>query len=56
MFGAGQQSSSTAQPAGVSIAVEAGYEWKIQEIGFDGVEKYMRCAIPSKLFVRCHSS
>lgn len=42
MFGAGQQAPSTAQPAGVNIAIEAGSEWGIQEIGFDGVEKYMR--------------
>lgn len=42
MFGTGQQAPSTSQPTGVNIAIEAGSEWGIQEIGFDGVEKYMR--------------
>ncbi|VIO99537.1 Uncharacterized protein BM_BM7303 [Brugia malayi] len=42
MFGTGQPTSSTSQPAGVNIAIEACSEWEIQEIGFDGVEKYMR--------------
>lgn len=40
MYGSGQPSS--VQPAGVNIAVEAGQEWQIQEIGFDGIEKYIR--------------
>uniref|UniRef100_F1KYR9 Mediator of RNA polymerase II transcription subunit 17 n=1 Tax=Ascaris suum TaxID=6253 RepID=F1KYR9_ASCSU len=40
MYGCSQ--STSAQPAGVNIAVEAGHEWQIQEIGFDGVEKYIR--------------
>ncbi|VDM33314.1 unnamed protein product [Toxocara canis] len=40
MYGSGQTTS--VQPSGVNIAVEAGHEWQIQEIGFDGVEKYIR--------------
>lgn len=29
-------------PRGVEVCVEALTEWKIQEIGYDGVEKYIK--------------
>lgn len=41
MYGASGGGSGQ-QPAGVNIAIEPGFEWKIQEIGFDGTEKYIR--------------
>lgn len=33
---------ATASGSGVQICVEPLNEWKIQEIGYDGVEKYMK--------------
>ncbi|MFH4975928.1 hypothetical protein AB6A40_002637 [Gnathostoma spinigerum] len=38
----GGQHAAQGQPLGVNIAVEAGYEWQVQEIGLDGVEKYIK--------------
>lgn len=51
MYGCSQ--STSAQPAGVNIAVEAGHEWQIQEIGFDGVEKYIRQACLTAFCLCC---
>lgn len=41
---ASQHGTSTTS-AGVNIAVEANYEWQIQEIAFDGTEKYLKFTI-----------